>query len=385
MQEIQLSTKQKASFYKIIIGSELIQNCGGWLRETLTAEANKVAIISNRRVFNLYGKTVTDSIEKAGLQTSVYLIPDGERHKNLRTLGKVLDFLCENRLRRTDAVVAVGGGVIGDLAGFAAAIYLRGVCYLQIPTTLLAMIDSSVGGKTGIDTRFGKNLVGAFHQPKGVLVDVSVLRSLPSRELTSGLCEAIKQGALSGEELFHLTARFLEDFPVKRFRDFFSEEVFLRRLESFIASHVAFKAEVVYQDEKEDVARVDRMSRKILNFGHTVAHALERVTDYKFFKHGEAVGIGILIEAEISRSVVNFPETELKLLSEAVKLAGKLPTCEYLNQAEILQAITFDKKNIGSELEWILLEKIGKPAISRKVSQEIVSRSIQKFVRGEIL
>ncbi|MDW8303265.1 MAG: 3-dehydroquinate synthase [Acidobacteriota bacterium] len=381
MQEIKILANQKQNSYKIIVGRDILNHSSGLIKENLCYRAKKVAIISNRKVFKLYGNVVEESVKKAGFEACIYLMPDGEKHKNFKTLKKVIEFLSEQRMRRTDAIVAFGGGVVGDLVGFAAAVYLRGISYFQIPTTLLAMIDSSVGGKTGIDTEFGKNLVGAFYQPKGVLVDISVLKTLPRRELTSGFCEAIKQGALAGGELFNLTAHFLKDFPVKNFRQSFSNEEFLRLLEKLIARQIDFKASIVSQDEAEDVDRRDSRSRKILNFGHTIAHAIEKVTDYKLFKHGEAVGIGILIEAEISKSVANFPEDELQLLSDIIGLAGKLPACHNLDSSKILQAISFDKKNINDGLEWALLEKIGKPVILEGIPQKTLEESIKKFLK----
>ena len=181
---------------------------------------------------------------------------DGERHKDLRSLEKVLEFLGQNRLSRADAVIALGGGVVGDLAGFAASIYLRGIPVLQIPTTLLAMIDSSVGGKTAVNTSFGKNLVGSFYQPAGVLIDVRVLETLERRELTAGFCEAVKQGAIAGRKLFDSTASFLERYPVANFKNFFSDDTFLNSLEDLVRGQVAFKAKIVRQDETEDLESV---------------------------------------------------------------------------------------------------------------------------------
>ena len=167
--------------YEIKIGHQILGGCGNWARRNLSGETKKIALISNRKIFRLYGEAVEKSLTEAGFETCVWLMKDGETHKNFRSLESALEFFSQNRLKRTDAVIALGGGVVGDLAGFASAVFLRGIDFLQIPTTLLAMIDSSVGGKTAVNTSFGKNLVGAFHQPKGVLIDVEALKTLETK------------------------------------------------------------------------------------------------------------------------------------------------------------------------------------------------------------
>lgn len=381
--EIRLSGQTRG--YNINIGSNLLENCGDWVKSSLPANAKKIVIISNPKVFSLYGEKIVENLERENFQVFVCKIGDGEKYKSLKTLEKTLRFLGENKLKRTDAIIALGGGVVGDLAGFAAAVYLRGIAFLQIPTTLLSMIDSSVGGKTGVNTDFGKNLIGAFHQPSGVLIDVSVLKTLSSRELTAGFCEAVKQGAISDQKLFSQTAGFLEKYQPKNFKKYFSDTEFTGKLEKLIAAQVSFKAEIVKGDEQEDLDRKDSRARKILNFGHTVAHALEKITDYKYFKHGEAVGYGILAAAEISKNVANFVQDELKSLNDVVKMAGNLPTTENIDIDKVIEAFSFDKKNVGSSLQWVLLEKIGQPIIieSRHINDSIIKNSIIKVLRNE--
>jgi 3-dehydroquinate synthase len=195
--------------YEIRIGAGALGRAGETARGVLSERARRVVVVSNARVFGLYGGRACASLGAAGYAVERWLMGDGERHKTLRTAGRALDFFNERGLERTDAVVALGGGVVGDLAGFAAALHLRGVDLIQVPTTLLAQIDSSVGGKTGVNTRAGKNLVGAFHQPRAVLVDTETLRTLPARELTAGFCEAVKHGAVAGARLFARTRDFL--------------------------------------------------------------------------------------------------------------------------------------------------------------------------------
>jgi len=348
--------------YDIRIGGGILERTGRSARRALGPDCCRIVIISNRKVFGLYGKIVETSLREAGFEPSTWLMGDGERYKNMRSLQAALGFMASAGLARTDAVVALGGGVVGDLAGFASSIYLRGVDFIQIPTTLLAMIDSSVGGKTGINTDFGKNTIGAFHQPKGVLIDVRTLSTLPKRELTAGFCEAIKQGAVAGNDLFDQTSQMLERYSAKR-RAWQSDRDFQRSISEMIAAHVAFKAEIVSGDQFETVTRKDGRSRKILNFGHTLAHALERATDYKYLKHGEAVGYGILYAAELSKALALMDEKSVNLLYDVVHRAGALPPLDDIDQKVVFEAFRFDKKHIARTLQMVLLKGIGNPVI----------------------
>ena len=269
------------SAYNINIGADLLRNSGTLAREKFGTEARKIIVVSNAKVFRIYGETIRQSLESAGFVVTVWLMKDGERHKNLRSLEKVLEFFSTQKLTRSDGVIALGGGVVGDLAGFAAAIFQRGIPFIQIPTTLLSMIDSSVGGKTAVNSAFGKNLIGAFYQPHGVLIDITALKTLPRRELTAGFAEAVKHGVIAGENLFNRTHDFLQTYSVEKFAGYFktpNAANILTDLQSLIAAQVAFKAEIVGGDERENTMRNDAKSRKILNFGHTVGHALEKVT-----------------------------------------------------------------------------------------------------------
>lgn len=370
---------EKLQKYSIEIGYDLLKNCGDWSRKILGNAAKKIAIVSNKKVFRIYGEKVKNSLEKSGFNVVFYLMNDGEKYKNLRVLETVLAFFSENKLARNDAVVALGGGVVGDLAGFASAIYLRGIRFLQIPTTLLAMIDSSVGGKTAVNSDFGKNLIGAFHQPAGVLIDAVTLKTLPKREVIAGLCEAVKQGAIADKSLFNQTADFLKKKSQFNLKNKFTDEIFLTDLANLIAGQINFKAEIVAGDERENVERSDAKSRKILNFGHTVAHALEKITSYKYFRHGEAVGYGILAAGEIAKNVGIFDKDELKLLNGVVALVGELPNSANIEVEKIIEAFEFDKKSSGNNLEWILLKKIGEPVIfdSNKISPQIIKNSLE--------
>ena len=381
-QTIQIKFSEKPSAYDIQIGHGLIDECGKWARKCLGKSVAKVVIISNQTVFNLYGKQTEESLHAAGFAVSHFLMKDGEQHKSLRTAESALKFIAENGISRTDAVVALGGGVVGDLAGFAAAVYLRGVAFLQIPTTLLSMIDSSVGGKTGVNSAFGKNLIGAFHQPNGVLIDINVLKTLPERELTAGLCEMVKHGAIGGKPLLDRTNKFLIEYPVAESSGHFEFSNFRSEISELIAANVEFKAKIVAGDEREDSARKDARSRKILNFGHTLAHALEKVTDYKYFRHGEAVGYGILFAAELSNSLAMIDKKSVNLLYDVVHRAGTLPPLADIDRDGVYEAFKFDKKQLSGSLQMVLLKSIGKPVIviDRDIPQASIQQALKKLL-----
>lgn len=351
------------SGYAVQIGRDLLLASGEWAKRCIGGSAVKAVLVTNAKVFGLYGEAVKRSLKNAGFDVFVCFIGDGERFKSFRTLQKTLDNFSENRLTRTDVVIALGGGVVGDLAGFAASIYLRGISFLQMPTTLLSMIDSSVGGKTGVNSSYGKNLIGAFYQPEGVLVDVQTLTTLPKRELTAGFCEAIKQGAISSRELFDQTAKFLADYQVQDFTDTGNNDVFANHLITFLHAQIGFKAGIVANDERESPDKVDVNSRKILNFGHTFAHALEKVTNYRYLKHGEAVGYGIRFAAELSKKLGLLAPNEVNLLNDVVRRAGTLPPISDIDPRSIFDTFKFDKKLVNNSLQWILLKDVGKPVI----------------------
>jgi len=362
--------------YEIRIGPGLIAEIGEAARGALGPNARRAALISNRRVFDLFGEKVMRALRSAHFDVSVWLMKDGEQHKSMRSLEQALEFFSESGLERNDAVIALGGGVVGDLAGFAAATYLRGVAFIQVPTTLLAQIDASVGGKTGINTGAGKNLVGAFHQPRLVLIDTDTLQTLPPRELTAGWCEAIKQGAAGDRKLFDGTIRLLRrgtDFSLCSDTEKLQTEVC-----ATIAAHCRFKSAIVAGDERESTDRTDRRSRKILNFGHTTAHALEAVTNFRRFRHGEAVGYGMVVAAEISKTLGMLKPGELELLRHAVRACGQLPRADDIEIDELIGAMKGDKKSVKGHVQWVLLEAIGKARIvdGREISTRVLRRAL---------
>ncbi len=349
MREITIKFAERGSNYSIEIGSGRLSSIGP-SAASLLGNIGKAFIVSNPTVFRLYGNEVERSLNSVGFKTSKFLMKDGEEFKSLDSATKVLKAMSAAGLERTDVVIALGGGVVGDLAGFAASVYLRGVRFLQIPTTLLAMVDSSVGGKTGVNATFGKNTIGAFHQPSGVLVDTNVLLTLPEREVTAGLCEMVKHAAVSGPKLISETREYLTSRDGKQ-------------LEKLIAANIRFKAKIVAGDERESSARMDARSRKILNFGHTLAHALEKVTNYTYFRHGEAVGYGILYAAELSKSLDLIDNKSVNLLYDVVRSVGVLPALDKISFDEVFEAFRFDKKRSGGSLQMVLLKGLGRPVI----------------------
>lgn len=373
---VSVRLRQSNCCYDILVGPGALDHVGEEARSGLGQRARSAVVISNRKVMSLYGNRVTESLSRSDFKVTTFLIGDGERYKCFATLQRALSFFATVGLERSDMVVALGGGVVGDLAGLAAALYLRGIPYIQVPTTLLAQIDASVGGKTAVNLPQGKNLVGAFHQPRAVIVDIETLYTLPQRELTAGWCEALKQGAVGSRSLFQQTRRLLADREELANLD--------DRVASLVASQCRFKASIVAGDEREELHRVDYRSRRVLNFGHTVGHALEAVTGYQRFKHGEAVGYGMLVAADISRRIGLLKESEFQQVREAIRLCGPLPRTNDLEPRVIVKALERDKKQLNGHLQWILLERVGRARIvdENEVSPDILLASIRAGLHG---
>lgn len=330
IQTIQVHTSPA---YAVSIGPGLLRACGPRLRNLLGT--CHVAVITDSTVAPLYLGIVTGSLQTAGFAVSSYVFPAGETRKNFETLSGILEFLAEERLTRTDCVVALGGGVTGDMAGFAAAVYLRGIRCVQLPTTLLSAVDSSVGGKTAIDLKAGKNLAGSFLQPAAVLCDTDCLASLPADVFADGAAEAIKTGVLSDEGLFSL----------------FEDGTLRAAPGSVIAQCVAYKAGVVERDEKE------RNERRLLNLGHTVGHAIEKCSGYAI-PHGHAVAAGLAI---IARSAERLGWTDEPIADRIAACLAKngLPTGAEYSAAELAHAASADKKRAGGDITLVIPRKIG--------------------------
>jgi 3-dehydroquinate synthase len=357
MRRLELALNQETRRSEINVGRGIRLNLAELFSHSLPRKPRRIGFISNDRVFELYGREITRNLKREGYTVFAWSMPEGERYKSFKVLENAVKFLNDNNFERDDLVVALGGGVVGDLAGFAAAIYLRGLPLAQMPTTLLSQIDSSVGGKTAINLTSGKNLVGAFHHPACVVIDTETLVSLPPRELVSGFCEMVKQALIADKSLFEQTVAGLREVRANR------EFLLTSDFEDLIAAHCGFKASIVAGDERESTGRADEKSRRILNFGHTTAHALEAVTNYRVLRHGEAVGYGMLVAGELSRSLGLLDPGELELLREAVHLCGPLPRADHLDLNHIISALKHDKKSVDGQINWVLLEGVGLPKI----------------------
>lgn len=320
-----------------------------------------VAIVSHPRLMRLYSGPVAAGFQSVGIPTRFVTVPSGERFKTLKTVERVCQDLVRCELDRRSLLVAVGGGVLGDVCGFVAASFLRGVPFVQVPTTLLAQVDASIGGKTGVDLPEGKNLVGAFHQPKAVIIDTETLRTLPARELRSGLAEVVKYGIISDDRLFGDLERSV---PRLLQRD-------AGILEQIIGRSCEIKADVVGQDEKEQGLRA------ILNFGHTIGHALEAVTGYRRYKHGEAISIGMVSACLIGEEAGVTPSevtADVRSLLSRFRLPVDFPAD--IEPESVISATSHDKKRVGGAVSYILAERIGRVKIVSGLSIRLVHRAI---------
>jgi 3-dehydroquinate synthase len=341
--------------YPIYVGDEILSSVGDLLPRA--GLRGKVAVVTNPTVAQLYLDPVHESLNGAGFEVTPVLIPDGEQHKDFRSLSVIYDRLIADRFERQSCVLALGGGVVGDLAGFAAATFLRGIAYVQVPTTLLAQVDSSVGGKTGVNHQDGKNLIGAFYQPRLVLIDVAVLRSLPRREFIAGLAEVIKYGVIQDPALFKL----LEENMGKL------TSLDRALLTQVIATACAIKAKVVEQDEREDDVRA------VLNFGHTIGHALEAATHYQKYLHGEAVGIGMAQAAAISAQQGFCDQRSLERIRKLIKKAGlPLEIPREVSMQNLIQGMEVDKKSAGGKIKFVMCRGIGQTRFHALSPSEIL-------------
>jgi 3-dehydroquinate synthase len=329
--------------YPIHVGDGILSAVGDLLHQA--GLGGRVAVITNPTVAQLYLDTIHDSLSRAGFNVMPVLISDGEEHKNLKSLSVIYDRLIAERFDRRSCVLALGGGVIGDLAGFAAASFLRGIAYVQVPTTLLAQVDSSIGGKTGVNHQDGKNLIGAFYQPRLVLIDVAVLQSLPRRELIAGLAEVIKYGIIADPALFQLLEGTIQKLIGL-------DHALLAQV---IATSCAIKAKVVETDEREDDYRA------VLNFGHTIGHALEAATAYRKYLHGEAIGIGMAQAAMISVQQCFCDQRSVERIRKLIKRAGlPLEIPREVSMQNLIQSMEVDKKAAGGKIKFVMCAGIGK-------------------------
>ena len=345
--------------YPIWVGWNTIDEIGERVNSVL--DVSTAYIITDEGVHR-QARRAQFSLEAAGIAAHMFIMPAGETHKTLETVQLVYRWLAERKAERGHLIVAVGGGVVGDLAGFVAATYLRGLPLAQVPTTLLAMMDAAVGGKVAVDLPQGKNLVGAFYQPKFVLVDVSTLQTLPKRELTSGWAEAIKHGLILDRDL-------LDAFETHRHS--------LLALEQDIATDiirrsVAIKANVVSQDERETLG-----IRILLNYGHTIGHAIESTTGYSSFLHGEAVSVGMMGAARIGNAMGMLADEEVERQRQLLESYGLPLTCGEMDIAAVTDAMMSDKKVKGRTNRWVLLDGIGNATTRSDVPPALVRQTLE--------
>jgi len=324
----------------------------------------KVLLVSNPVIFKHYGAVAIAALAKAGFEVTNYNLPPGERYKTLNSIQKLYDVALENRLERSSTIVALGGGVIGDMAGFAAATWLRGINLVQVPTSLLAMVDSSVGGKTGVNHPKGKNLIGAFYQPRFVLIDPEVLKTLPTREFKAGMAEVIKYGVIWDEELFTQLAASKHLDQLRYIKPEMIEYIITRSCQA--------KADVVSQDEKEAGLRA------ILNYGHTIGHAIESVTGYNLLKHGEAVGIGMVAAGQIAVELGLWQKEDTERQNGLIQKTGlpsQLPSG--LDIQAIIDALQLDKKVKSGKVRFVLPTQIGAVKVTDEVPTDVIRRVLE--------
>ena len=348
----------------VFIGYGLLGKLGEKLKKASLSD--KTTIISDENVFSHYGARVKGILKSAGFSVNTFVVQPGEETKSMDYATKVYDFLVEQRAERDDIIIALGGGMVGDLAGFIAATFLRGMPWIQVPTSLIAMVDASIGGKVGVNHPKGKNLIGAFYQPNLVLADCQTLTTLPQRELTSGWAEVIKHGLILDEEF----VQFLEsnvDGLTK-----LEPELITRA----IARSAAIKAQVVSQDEREREGK-----RTILNYGHTIAHGLEAATQYKHFLHGEAVAIGMIGAAKLSQRLGLLPAATVEHQRAILQEFGLPIGFSGLDLIEVTKAMELDKKVKHKAIRWVLLQDIGRVVVRSDVAQDDILDVLQELAK----
>ncbi len=340
MKKLKVNTGRK---YDIIIDRGIIDHCGEYIKSV--SSPTRVAVITDSNVHALYSQGVIASLKQSGFIVSEFVFKAGETSKNFRTIEAMYSHLADNNVTRKDMILALGGGVTGDMAGFVAATYLRGIEFIQVPTSLLAQVDSSVGGKTGYDIKQGKNLVGAFWQPSLVLIDPDTLNTLPQRYINDGMAEVIKYGCIKSLGLFRLLKKGMDQLDI----------------ENIIFRCVYIKRDIVQNDEKESG------ERKLLNFGHTIGHALEKIYEYKKLSHGEAVAIGMVMMSRASEAEGVSSKGTAAKIAELCRTYN-LPTYDEASLRDIAFASQSDKKTSGRDIDIVILNSIGKARV-KKISQ----------------
>jgi 3-dehydroquinate synthase len=342
--------------YEALVGSRLLEEAGALLSQKLSGR--DCAIVSDDNVAARFAQTLVQSLTSAGFKPTLIIIPSGEKSKTLDEAEAICNRMSETRLDRSSFLVALGGGVVGDLTGFVAAIYHRGIPYVQVPTTLLAQVDSSIGGKTAVNTTVGKNMIGAWHHPTLVIADVDTLDTLPPREWKQGFAEVLKHAIIRDAEMFELLQHFDR-----------------QDIAALVRRNIEIKAKIVAADEREI-----KGERALLNFGHTVGHAIERAGNYRDFLHGEAVSLGVVAACEISLRKAGLSETERDRILRTL-LAFDLPTrlpADFPRE-KILNAIRFDKKFKRQEVRFVVTPAIGSARLATDVTVDDIAAALAKL------
>ncbi|OGC32341.1 3-dehydroquinate synthase [candidate division WOR-1 bacterium RIFOXYB2_FULL_48_7] len=354
--------------YEIIVGIENLNDLGKLIEEQ--GWGKEIILITDPLVNDLYGQQVLKGLRH---RTKVIEVPRGERYKNIKECSRIFDELAKYGAHRDCLVIALGGGVIGDLAGYVAASYMRGVNYIQVPTTLLAQVDSAIGGKTGINHPKCKNMIGAFWQPKLVCIDVKTLTTLPARELRTGLAEVVKYGVIKDEAFFVFLEENAHHLNTKAFEDPQLVKGALKLWQTIVTESAKIKAAVVEKDETEAGLRM------ILNFGHTIGHALETLTSYDEYNHGEAVAIGMVAATVLAHKLGSVSETVVIRVKNLLDKLGLPVEIKRLSAKKLISAMEIDKKATTGRLRFVLPEKIGKVIIRDDVPLKTVRQALEEI------
>jgi 3-dehydroquinate synthase len=364
---ISTEVRSRGDSYRVLIGPGLLETIGDAIKEKLAP--SRCAIVSDTNVAPLFAGKIQQSLASTGFESALVTVPAGEHSKTLEQAGAVAEEMLGAGLDRQAFVIGLGGGVVGDLSGFVAAIFQRGVPHVQIPTTLLAMVDSSIGGKTGVNTATGKNLIGVFHQPILVIDDLEVLRTLPRRELSQGSAEIIKHAVIADAEMFEQLTQFdgskLDCFKQSSFAE----------LTALIRRNIEIKAKIVAKDDLDRTGE-----RAVLNFGHTIGHAIERAGDYKTFLHGEAVGLGMVAACDVSMKKAGLPEKQRNVIVDLLQkfeVPTKLPP--NFPRQKIFDALKFDKKFERDEIRFVVTSQIGSAKLSRDVAMDDIRSAVERL------
>lgn len=354
--------------YPALVGQGLLEQVGKHVREYVASET--CAIVSDSNVASRFANRVKQSLTSAGFQPRLITIPAGEKSKTLEQAGAICDRMIAAGLDRQSFVVGLGGGVIGDISGFVAAIYHRGIPHVQIPTTLLAMVDSSIGGKTGVNTRDGKNLIGAVHHPSLVIDDVDVLKTLPRREFNQGFAEIIKHAVIADIKMFETLQHWKASDPPSLGNDVAGEAPALQRL---IKRNIKIKSKIVAKDERDRTGE-----RALLNFGHTVGHAIERAGDYREILHGEALSLGIVAACAISSRRAGLSRDEHDAIADLLRqfdLPTRLP--KNFPRTKIFDALPHDKKFEGGKIRFVVTPRIGAAHLATNVTRADIRQAVE--------